>query len=249
MIRGLYTSASGMLAVLRRMEVLTNNLANVETSGYKQERTTSATFDEQLLSRIAGGRAAPIGPLTLLGGAEGPILDLSQGPLLQTGRELDLALQGPGFFAVQTPEGVRYTRDGSFSRDANGLLTTASGAAVLGENGPLQIPDGPVTVGVDGTLTVSGTVVGRVQLVEFGPDAQLDKVGNNELAPRDGATGQPAAASTVLQGSIESSNVDLTASLTTALELQRAYEASQRMIQSQDELMQRAANDVARPVS
>ena len=249
MIRGLYTSSSGMLAVLRRMEVLTNNLANAETTGYKQDRTTEATFDEQILSRVVGGRSTPLGPLALLDGAEGPVLDLSQGPLLETGRELDLALEGQGFFALQTADGVHYTRDGSFARDARGRLVTATGALVLGDDGPLELPDGSVEVAADGTVAVNGSVVGRLRIAEFGPDGRLEKVGLNELIPRDGAAEQIANASNVRQHSVEGSNVDLTASLTTALELQRAYEASQKMIQAQDELAQRAANDVARPVN
>ncbi|MBI3968732.1 MAG: flagellar hook-basal body protein [Chloroflexi bacterium] len=248
MLRGLYTAVSAMVATTRRLEVVTNNLTNAETIGYKQERTAGLSSFEQVVDRLLAGRSSErVGRLTLANLPLAPELDLGQGALRETRRDLDLAIEGPGLFAVQTPDGVRYTRDGTFTRDAQGFLTTSTGALVLGEDGPIQLPIGAVTFDVDGAVRVDGEPVGFLRLVEPGPDQVLERVGYNELAIRGGGELQAATATSVRQGFVEASNVDLTGAMTTTLELQRAYEANQRMIQQQDELMQRAANEIARP--
>ncbi|HLI28758.1 MAG TPA: flagellar basal-body rod protein FlgF [Chloroflexota bacterium] len=249
MIRGLYTAVSGMVAAMRRMEVATNNLANVQTPGYKQDRTASATFGEQFQFQLARQLEAR-GPLALATLALGPQLDLSQGPLQRTGRALDVALQGPGFLVLDSPGGPRYTRDGSLTVTADGTLVTSTGAVVQGETGPLVLPPGDaLAIDPDGTVRVDEAVVGRLQIVEFDPAQEFERVGNNELVPRGGTAPQPATATTVLQGYIEQSNVDLTGVLTTTLALQRAYTANQRAVQQQDELLARAATEIARPPS
>jgi flagellar basal-body rod protein FlgF len=184
MIRGLYSAAAGMLTAARRMEFVTNNLANAQTVGYKQERTATATFAQQLLMEQLGPDATPnIGTLSTATVAEEPMLDFTQGSLEETGRALDLAPEGPGFFAVQGPGGVRYTRDGSFTRDAFGRLTTSEGDLVLGENGPIEIPGGRIVIDPDGSIAVEGQPIDRLLVVEFGPDQPLQKMGNNQFAP------------------------------------------------------------------
>jgi flagellar basal-body rod protein FlgF len=249
MIRGLYSAVSGMLTAVRRMEVATNDLANAQTTGYKAERTTAATFAEQLVRQIDGARGGPaLGALPLSTAPEMPELDLSQGSLQQTGRPLDVALEGPGFLAVQTETGVHFTRDGSLTRDAVGYLATSTGALILGEDGPLQVPPGAVSILADGTVMAGGAAVGRVITVEFAPGTQFNRMGNNELVTSDPGATPTVSTSTVLrQGFLEASNVDLTGTMTTVLELQRAYEANQRMIQYQDQMMGRAVNDIAQP--
>jgi flagellar basal-body rod protein FlgG len=249
MIRGLYTAVSGMVATVRRMEVATNNLTNAETIGYKQERSAGAAFDEQLVARLGGRRAEqPLGGLVLANMPQVPTLDLGQGALQASDRALDVALEGPGFLTLETPAGTRYTRDGSLTRDAQGYLVTQAGAPVLGENGPIQVGGGAIAIDLDGTVHADGAVVDRLRVVEFGPDDVLERVGRNELVPQQrDLQPQPAAATSVRQGYVEASNVDVTGVLTATLGLQRAYEANQRMIRSQDELLQRAVTEIARP--
>lgn len=249
MIRGFYDSVSGMVAMSRRMEVATTNLANVQTNGYKQERTAMSSFAEQMVSRLNGDNASEtIGPVALAGVSTQRELDWSQGPFQATGRELDLALAGPGVFAIETPEGIRYTRNGAFVRNADGVLTTITGRSVLGQNGPVVVGSGQVSVLDDGTVLVDGNPVDKLQVVEFGAAPNLQRSGNTELmAPEDGPPAEIARDTMIRQGFVESSNVDVTATLTTIIEIQRAYEANQRMIQNQDELVGRAANDIARP--
>jgi flagellar basal-body rod protein FlgF len=253
MIRGLYTAASGMMTAMRRMEMVTNNLANAQTTGFKQERTATSTFAEALIQ--VDGTPAPLAPNPPLGQmgmatvSEEPLLDFTQGALQESGRNLDMALEGPGFFTVQTQEGTRYTRDGAFTRDANGNLTTTEGDLVMGEDGnPITIPGGRIQVEPDGTVQVADQTVGKLAVVEFNLDQPLRKVGNNQFATRnDGDQPHAATTSAVRQNFIESSNVDMAGAQTTMLELQRAYDASQRMVQYQDELVGRAVNDIARP--
>jgi flagellar basal-body rod protein FlgG len=240
-----------MLASMKAMEVVTNNLANAETTGYKQERLAMASFGSQLVSRLGDGQdpqaARRLGGMATFVLPEAPEMDLSQGPVQQTGRALDVALQGPGFLVVQAPDGVHYTRGGSFTRDAQGLLMTSTGETIMGESGPLQLPEGRLSIDPDGAVSVDDEPVGRLLVVEFPPDQVLEKIGNNQLVPQGDGAPLAATQTSVLQGAVEASNVDVTAMLTTALELQRAYEASQRMIQYQDEMTSRAVNDVAKP--
>jgi flagellar basal-body rod protein FlgF len=254
-IRGLYTAASGMLAAMRRMELVTNNLANAQTAGFKQDRSALSTFDQLMILQDGSPAPAPtggqLGELGMGSVAEEPMIDFTQGAVQNTGRALDVALEGPGFFTVQTQAGVRYTRDGGFTRDSLGHLTTVEGDLVLGvDNNPIQLPGGQVAIGPDGTVAVEDQPVGPLQIVEFTLDQPLRKVGNNQFAMRnDGDQPRAATGTAVRQSSIESSNLDMAGAQTTMLELQRAYQASQRLIQFQDEMVGRAVNEIARPVS
>ncbi len=255
MIRGLYTAASGMLSAMRRMEFVTNNLANAQTVGFKQDRSALSTFDEMMILQNGPGTAGNLnnnlGQLGMAAIAEEPMIDFTQGALQDSGRALDMAIEGPGFFTVQTPDGLRYTRDGGFTRDSLGRLTTSEGNPVIGDDGnSIEIPPGRLQVSRDGTLSVEGQEIGRFALVEFSLDQPLRKVGSNQFAARnDGDVPTPATSTAIHQGFVESSNVDMAGAQTTMLELQRAYQASQKLIQYQDELVGRAVNEIARPVS
>jgi flagellar basal-body rod protein FlgF len=255
MIRGLYTAASGMLASMRRMELVTNNLANVQTAGFKQDRAALSTFDEMMIlqegSPTPGSAGANLGELGMGAVAEEPMIDFTQGALQDTGRSLDIGLEGPGFFTVQTQDGLRYTRDGGFTRDALGRLTTTQGDPVLGFDGnPIEIPPGKLSLDPSGALSVEGQPIGQLALVEFDLNQPLRKVGNNQFVARiEGDQPRVATATAVRQGFIEGSNVDMAGAQTTMMELQRAYQASQRLIQYQDEMVGRAVNDIARPAS
>ena len=179
------------------------------------------------------------------------MIDFTQGSLQQTDRSLDMALEGPGFFTVQTPDGLRYTRDGGFTRDALGRVTTGEGHLVLGVDGnPIQIPRGKLTARADGTLSVDGAEIGQLAIVEFTVDQPLRKVGSNQFVARnEGDAPRAATGTAVRQGAIEASNVDMAGAQTTMMELQRAYQAAQRLIQYQDEMVGRAVNEIARPIS
>lgn len=253
MIRGIYAAASGMLSNFRRQMIVTNNITNVSTTGYKQDVIASSDFSNLLMIEDAGAlRRSPrllsvVGPLGTGTELEEVQLDLSQGQLVETGNPLDLAITGLGYFAVQMPTGTYYTRDGSFFRDALGRLARADGGLLLGENGPIQVGEGAVLVDGDGTVAVDGKVVGRIRLVEFDPQEPLVKLGNNYLVPANrGAPEAAAQGAAINQGFLEQSNVDVTRAMVEMLSAMRSYEASQRMVQLQDQTIERAVNEVGK---
>ena len=180
MLRGVYTAASSLLRMQKRQEVIAGNLANATTSGYRADAAEAGGFVAVLQERLNSLDRVPnfweAGWLGLLGTGVQPdrfVVDTRQGPLRQTDHPLDLALAGPGFFAVETPDGVGYTRDGTFSRSPTGQLVTAQGYPVLGVNGPIELGPGPFSVARDGTITQDGQAIARLQVVDFPPRFSL----------------------------------------------------------------------------
>ncbi|MCL5256757.1 MAG: flagellar basal-body rod protein FlgF [Chloroflexi bacterium] len=257
MIRGIYASASSMLTLFSKQMVINNNLANVQTTGYKQDIANEEASPGLYLNRtndlsspfIPAGMstATPVGTLGTGVAVGESTLDMTQGQLEETGNPLDMALSGSGFFSVQTNQGVLYTRDGSFVRNPDGRLTTANGELVLGQNGPIQIPEGEVQIASDGTVLAGGQQVDRLAIVEFPAGEQMVKTGGNLLQPATAGLA-PAAATqtTVHQGFLERSNVDVTKAMVDMMAVARAYEASQKMIQFQDAALDKAVNEIAR---
>ncbi len=254
MLRGLYSAASSLLAQMARQDLVANNLANLQTVGYRADtllfQPARALPVTAAFGTLVGTFHRPVGQVGTGVLPAVPQPDLRQGPLRPGTHPLDLALVGPGFFAVQTPDGqVAYTRAGVFRPDATGTLTTPSGDLVLGADGqPIVLPpDGEVRVEPDGTLLVAGTPVGRLQVVDFPPGTPLRKQGRNLLVPADPATPPaPAPTTTVLQGYLEGANVDLPGTFATMLSALRAFEASQRLIQWQDQVLERTVSELGR---
>jgi len=254
MLRGLYTSASGMMAQLTRQAINTNNINNLSTTGYKQDLSSQGLFWRMMMNRIQRAdvpvgdqtaNASPLGEAVTTAGAVRSTVDYAQGSLEDTGRELDLALTGPGYFVVQTPTGPQLTRDGAFGRDAQGRLVADDGAFVLGADGPITVPDGQIVVGDAGEIIVAGQAVGQVRLAQAAPD-QVTKAGQNRFALRGGGAPEPAPDTAVNQGFLERSNVDSTRAATDMMAASRAYEANQRLVQMQDDLLGKAVNEIGR---
>ena len=190
MIRGLYTGASGMLAEMARTDVISNNMANVNTTAFKKDRTIFRAFPEMNIHRIhdpvPAGLDKVVDPRPFIGMMGTGVMldevntDFNQGHLITTSNPLDLAIRGEGFFQVQTPEGIRYTRDGSFSLSSNGYLVTKEGYYVLGENGPLQLlQTGDITISQQGEVFVNDEYIDRLNIVTFADLNQLQKQGDN----------------------------------------------------------------------
>jgi flagellar basal body rod protein FlgG len=177
-----------------------------------------------------------------------PVTDYVDGALRQTGEPLDLALHGAGFFRVQTPDGERLTRDGRFLRDADGTLVTVDGYQVLDAAGaPITLADGTVAVAGDGTLTVDGQAAGQLGLASFAdPEAELarDPARGNLFIAAGQPTGQEQG--TVVQGYLETSNINPAQLMTQMVSVGRAYEAAQMLVQTQDELLGRAISTLGR---
>ena len=255
MLRGLYTSASGMLAESYRTDQLANDLANVNTNGYKRDQAVFRTFPQLLLSRIEeqptlslphGDIPVPMNRPQLIGQLgpgvqlEGIFTNTQPGPLAQTGNALDFAISGDGYFVIQTPQGQRLTRDGAFQINEEGSLVTYDGYSVLGTAGPIQIP-GQVVIQEDGTVLSDNQVVDRLLIVGA---TDLTKQGNNLFT----GTIAPPGEYRVCQGFIEKSNVNSIRSMVELIEATRAYEANQKAIWAQDETLGKAIAEVGRVV-
>ena len=191
----------------------------------------------------------PVGSITLGPQVGVSQLDLSPGPMQETSNPLDLALAGTGFFAVQAADGTtRYTRDGGFHADIDGSLRGRDGSSVLDTNGQaIILPVGAdVSVAADGTVLANGTTVARLQVVDFAPGQQLTKVGNGMFIAPAGAQPQPTASTQLYQGYLEGSNVDMTETMVSTMNLVRAYESNQKMLQMQDETLKTTVNEVGK---
>lgn len=243
MIRGLYTSASGMLAELARNDVAANNLANANTSGYKKDATIIRAFPEMLLERIEKpenpGQAGyeTIGKLGTGVLVDEVITIHEQGQIKESSNPFDMALTGNGYFTVETPAGERYTRNGSFTLDGDGYLVTSEGHFVLGQGGRIQLDGSDVTVDKQGNITVNGNLVDTLRIVSFADTGQLTKEGNslfNGGQALQGFNGQ------VLQKAIETSNVNPINEMVDLITIMRAYEANQKMIQAHDQTLGKA---------
>jgi flagellar basal-body rod protein FlgG len=231
MDRGLYIAASGMLTELTRQNQIANDLANASTAGYKPDRAAQASYGDVALQNSANGQG--IGSLGYGTGIAEIKTDLSGGPLKETDQQLDLALSGDGFFAVRTPQGTRYTRDGQLQLDANGGLVTSTGSAVLDNRGnPIKIPAGQaVTVGPDGTITAAGKSVARLAVVSL---TNAKKQGDNLYT---GTPGAMPRGTEVKQGFLEGSGADPARSMVDMIVSMRAYEATQRVIHAIDDTL------------
>ena len=243
MLRGVALATSQLITQGQRLKDLAANLANVDTPGYLQDQTAEETFKRMLLDRLSQGSAG-IGGLDL-----GPVLgktqiDLSSGPIEQTNRNLDVAIEGTGFFAVQAPDGVRYTRRGSFQQDATGRLVSLEGWPVLGITGPITA-NGPTTISASGQVLVNGKTVGQLRIDTFPVGTQFDRREGTYLVAR-GAT--PVASSALVRpGYLEGSNVDLTTTMSAVLAATRSYQAAQRALVTQSDEVGRLIDDVNAP--
>lgn len=238
---GYYSACSGLAAQEQALELVAHNLANLSTSGYRGQQMT-------FRSLLAGDAMVSANPLNValnnFGVMSGTRLDLTSGSLTPTGNPLDAAIAGPGFFAVQSRQGVLYTRAGSFHVASTGQLVTGDGDSVLGQLGPITVPDGNVAISSDGTISVDGNVVDRFNLAEFPPGTSLTAVGNSTYgAPAGAAT--PAVESTVRQGMIEGSNVSAIDGVVQLITVQRNTELLSRAMTALDgQLNQTAVQDL-----
>jgi flagellar basal-body rod protein FlgF/flagellar basal-body rod protein FlgG len=224
---GYYAAMTGLVARTQALDIAATNLSNAGTPGYRAEQ-------EYFRSVLMGPDAADsqlgqaVNNFGLLGGDR---LNMSQGALEQTGNPLDMAIEGLGFFMVQTPNGPRYTRDGGFHRAPGGLLVTAKGDPVLSAKGlPIPVPPGEVSVGVDGVLSVAGGVVATVGVYTFPKGAELTPEGANRYLAPEGVAPTLSADATVRQGTIENANQGLIPGTLNLILIQREAEMMQRAL-------------------
>ena len=216
---GLYAACAGLVARTDAIDTIANNLANVNTTGFRGRHSTFSS----VLART-GTHNLSVG---VLGGNR---LDTTQGILQPTGNELDMAIEGTGYFPVQTATGTAYTRAGNFRVNADGQLTTAQGDPVLGENGPITILGTPVSVAADGTISVKGAIAGKLNLVDLPSNVQPTSVGTTYVTVPAGTAVTPAADSLIHQGTLEASNVNPISAVVELMSAQGEVETMRRAL-------------------
>ncbi|MGV3523689.1 MAG: flagellar basal-body rod protein FlgF [Candidatus Sericytochromatia bacterium] len=268
MTRGFYSAASAMMAELDRFESISNNLANVNTRGYKRHQTVHHDFQRGFLERVntrrqdlrlpsdgsvetvaVNERPRNIGELGTGTLAISSWTDFRNGSLQETGNPFDLALQGDGLFSVRNAQGeTLYTRSGAFQRDSAGYLVTARGEQVLSMQGnPIRLANNDqIAIGEDGSLRVNGQSRERLALVSFANPQLLQNRGDNLYAAPPGVLEQDATP-LVKAGYLEQSNVDVASEMVTMISALRAYQIGQKALQSEDEMTSRLINEVGRP--
>ncbi|UER67918.1 flagellar basal-body rod protein FlgF [Borrelia sp. BU AG58] len=281
MVRGIYTAASGMVAQRHRLEVVANNLANVDLVGYKGDLSVQKAFPEMLIRRLNDDglyrfskgylETAPVVGKLGTGVEENETYtSFEQGPLKTTGNPLDMALTGEGFFVVQTPEGERYTRNGSFTLGKEGILVTKDGYPVIGEKGYIRLKDNNFKITDQGQIFHNGTfhanpkrlvsehenswenyeLLDSLKVVSFEKTRFLKKQGDS-LWNSTEISGPPEAIAPELRpkievGTLEGSNVNAVNEMVSMIEVNRAYEANQKTIQTEDLLLGKLINEIGK---
>jgi flagellar basal-body rod protein FlgF len=253
--KGIYTAVSGAIAQSNRLDTIANNLANANTTSFKKDRQV---FNEYLTAheKMPDTMNIPRVPASIesfydMNGGDKSYVDtagtytsFTQGALKQTGSTLDVAIEGKGFFEVATPEGVRWTRNGSFQIDGSGKLVTKEGQPVLkeGTGDPagrtIQIGDRNITVGDRGDIYVGDNLVGKLSIIDIKEKDQLDKQGNSLYKLKETSNSQPVAATDlkVHQGYVEASNINVVEEMTDMITAQRLFETTQQAVKAYDHM-------------
>ena len=265
MVKGLYTAYTGMINEQRRLDTLTNNLANSNTTGYKKEGATAQAFDAALAIKIkdtsSGNLPKNIGYINMGVDIGETYTDYSQGSFKITDKSSDLAINGNGFFAIEFTDkqgntSIKYTRDGEFTVNKDGYFVTADGDYLLNANAAMNGQTGDAAhiridplqdyvVDAQGQVYQNGQVVATIGLVDFTNYDYLSKYGENLYEPVEGAT-LVASDATLEQGCLEMANVNIVDEMVSMITIQRAYEAGQKMIQTEDSTLEMAVSQVGR---
>lgn len=241
---GMYAAVSGNLAAMRRLDIISNNLANANTAGFKKDKMSFEGLLAGAVNPPAVPQSTTADPILQ---KENIYIDYSNGPISQTDNTLDLALDGDGFFAVTTPNGTAYTRQGNFRMSADGNLVTADGYPVQGQNGSaIRIQGNRVEIDAKGTVAVDGTPVGTISLVDFDKPYTLTKVGSTLFLPGEQQDPRQSSTTQVLQGHLEGSNVESISEMVQMIETNRYFEACSKVIRGYDDMASKAANELGR---
>lgn len=259
MLRGIYTAGSGMTATMLESDMVANNIANLQTTGFKKSDVNYAEFGSVMMNKITGNDKTEIGTLNNGVQVVGSQTAFTQGVLNHTGNSLDVALEGKGFFTVQDPNTFEefYTRNGSFTQNAQGLVTTENGMILLSEQGnPFTLPQEAhsITIDSDGMMSVQSgqppqsNILGQLKITQFENEATLESQGAYLYKPTETTkvvefgTNPP----TVVQGTLELSNVNAVQELIRNVTGSRRYESLQKAIHMQDQTLEQAVTQVGR---
>ena len=247
MVKGLYTAYTGMVNSQKRLDVVSNNLANATTTGYKKEGLTTKSFDEMMGIKIkdltVGHLTQPIGNLSLGAKIGESYRDWAQGSFISTENTYDFALSGKGFFNISFTSksgetSTMYSRDGAFQMNVDGYLVTKDGDYVLGENGPIQLPTNidKLEVQPTGEIYADGQYVDTFLLTDFEDYNYLEAYGENLYRTVEGAT-EAECRATVNQGYLEASNMNVVSEMVEMITIAREYESGQKVINAVDEML------------
>ena len=251
---GIYMAASGALAYEKKLQIISNNLANANTVGYKMDRAQFNVIEQNNLPASLASNT----PEMSTSQAQSfwfqfnSYTDFTSGSMKNTGNDFDLALIGEGFFCIQKPEGVHYTRKGDFTLDAEGTLVTRNGHPVIGDSGEITVKyaEDPrkvkaFEVDLEGNVLVNGQQVGSLRIVKFSEPDKLMKMGDTLFKPAENSPApQEAEDAKVSQGFVELSNVDVVKMMTEMIVVLRGYETYQKVMRSADEAYTKSINDV-----
>ena len=229
---------SRQLALQKQMEVVANNVANINTTGFKAEML----LHEEFLMPVARDQDFPTADQELSFTQDwATVHDLAPGSIVQTGNPLDVALSGDGFLVVDTPDGERWTRAGALQLSADGTLVDLDGNPVMGDGGPISFDAGDTNISIDssGAVSTRAGAKGRLRIVEFANPQELMRVGSNLFA---GGTPEAATSTRVAQGAIEKSNVNGVTQIAEMIRVQRSYESVTNILQRQDDIRREAIN-------
>ncbi len=232
MDNAIYVGLSRQMLLQRELDIVANNLANVDTTGFKFESMLSNT--DEVTTPTPGQAPTPVDFVAAAGVAR----DYTQGPLTQTGSTLDVAIDGKGFFTISTASGPRYTRDGRFKLDPTGRLVTMGGDPVQGDGGDIVLDPkkGQVSIAANGDISQNGQAVGKLSVVTFDSLAALSKDGGNQFRNDSNLTPTPSTTAELKQGMLEGSNVQPVTQITRLIEINRAYDAIASMMASTSQL-------------
>lgn len=238
---GYMAVCTALVSRTQALDTIANNLANASTVGFRSERNE---FSSVLASSGNGSESAFNQVINRYGILTGSSVDQSQGALQKTGNDLDVGIEGTGYFVIQTAGGTMYTRNGAFQVSGKGQLVTGSGDTVMGDTGAITMPPGSVTISTDGTISVNGAISGKLKVVEFPAGTELASMGNTYYsAPENTATA--ATNSSVRQGMLESSNVNPITSMVDLVTAQRTAEMMERALSMfSNEMDKTAAQDL-----
>lgn len=242
MIQGIYTATMGMTPLMDKQDQIANNLANINTTGFKQ----SGLFMKSYQKFLENDSRQPFVNSEIK--SDEVYLDYSEGPLKVTSVPLDMAIKGSGFFTVMTPDGVQYTRNGNFSIDSEGLLVTSDGSKVMTKDGYIKVDERyPVTVTDKGEIVQDGKIMGVLKVVDFEKPYRLQRCGESRFRPV--LPDNPEVSSqgyVVRQGYLEGSNVSVIKNMVAMISAYRNFEADQRAVLAQDQTLDKAVNVVGK---
>lgn len=247
MVKGLYTAYTGMVNSQHRLDIVSNNLANSTTTGFKKEGCTTQSFDAMLGVKVkditVGHMNQPVGKMSLGAKIGETYRNWDQGSLISTDNTYDFSLTGKGFFSISYTnkmgeESVMYTRDGSFHKNVDGYLVTEDGDYVLGESGPIQLPAEFAELSVDetGNIYADGMYIDTFEIVDFEDYNYLEMFGENLYKTVDGAE-QTDSTAGIKQGYLEGSNINVVSEMVEMITISREYESGQRIINAMDQMM------------